>query len=91
MLGVICDGCGLEAAALKTVRPRARPFRSGASFVRCDPCWRPVAGRVWVVPGRVICFGGCRGCGEWFSVRDLAERRGGGRHDAPTGICPGCF
>jgi hypothetical protein len=90
---VICDGCGHEAAALKTVRPRARPRYGGASFVRCDPCWRPVAVFVWVVPGRVICFGTCRGCGEWHSVRDLAAGtlRGGGRHDAPTGICPGCF
>lgn len=81
-----CSGCGLSAPALKTLRPRS----GGASFVRCDPCWRPVAAFVWVVPGRVICFGVCRGCGEWFSVRGLVERRGGGRHDAPTGICSGC-
>jgi hypothetical protein len=83
---VRCATCGHEEAALKTVRPRS----GGASFVLCDRHWQPVAGRVWIVPGPGPCFGTCRRCGSWFALRELADRTGGGRQGAPTGICPAC-
>jgi hypothetical protein len=47
-------------------------------------------GAVWVVPGPVACFGSCTRCGSWHSVRDLAERAGGGKQGAPSGICTRC-
>jgi hypothetical protein len=82
-----CDRCRVEAPALKTCRWRSRP---GPTFALCDPCYGPLAAAVWIVPGPVPCFGACRGCGSWFSVRELAERTGGGKQGAPSGICPDC-
>ena len=56
----------------------------------CSGCYGAVAGEVLIVPGPVYCFGTCRGCGEWFSVRDLSEKTGGGRYSSPSGTCPAC-
>ncbi len=82
-----CEGCGAEAPALKTVRWKTGERR----FALCDPCWEPVSGSVWVVPGPVPCFGLCRGCSRWFRVSELAELvPAGGKWSAPGGLCGGC-
>ena len=59
-------------------------------FALCDGCWLPISGAVWIVAGPVPCFGNCRTCREWVSVRDLSERTGGGRWDSITGVCADC-
>ena len=56
---------------------------------RCS-LWLPLSDRLWIVPGPVACFGRCRGCGEWFSVRDLSDRKPGGGHGTMIGTCPAC-
>ena len=73
--------------ALKTCRWRTGRRRA---FALCDECHAEIAGAVWIVAGLVPCFGTCRECGEWVSVRELADRTGGGRWDAPTGLCATC-
>src|SRR3712207_6188145 len=67
---VLCHSCGAEAVTLKTCR-----YRTGGeqTFVLCDRCYAPIAGAVWIVPGPVACFGTCRSCGSWHSLRDLGE------------------
>ncbi len=82
-----CDRCGHTAPALKTVCWR-RDHQT--RFALCDSCWEPLAAAVWVIPGLAACFGTCRGCAEWFSVRELEDRTGGGKRDAPSGICARC-
>jgi hypothetical protein len=59
-------------------------------FGLCESCWRSVAERVWIVPGLVACSGSCKLCGSWVPVRELAEASGGGKWDAPSGLCAGC-
>ncbi len=44
----------------------------------CDVCYGEVADEVLVVADPAYCFGTCRACGEWFSVRELSETAGGG-------------
>ena len=56
----------------------------------CDVCYGEVADEVLVVADPAYCFGTCRGCGEWFSVRELSEAAGGGRYSSPSGLCRGC-
>jgi hypothetical protein len=56
----------------------------------CPGCYGEVADEVMIVPGPAYCFGTCQGCDEWFSVRDLSKRTGGGRYSSPVGLCPGC-
>lgn len=85
---MICSECGAEAPALKTVYWREDPDEE--EYALCDPCWLPVAGEVWIVPGLAHCFGTCHGCGEWFSVRELVDLAGVGKYDAPSGICQTC-
>ncbi len=82
-----CEKCGAAAPVLKTCRLRAGP---GPAFALCDPCYAPLAEAVWIVPGPLVCFGTCRSCGSWFSVRELSEVSGGGRRDAPSGVCERC-
>ena len=82
-----CDRCGVVAAALKTAKWRDR---NGGPFALCNPCWHPIRDAVWILPGPVPCFGTCRSCGEWASVRALADRTGGGKWDAPSGLCQTC-
>jgi len=84
---MVCSRCQQEAPALKTVRWRDR---HGSRFALCDPCHAPIAGAVMIVPGPVVCFGTCRRCRAWASIRDLAERTGGGKWDAPSGVCARC-
>jgi hypothetical protein len=82
-----CDRCGAEAPVLKSCR-----WRTGGErlFALCDECHAPVRGAVWIRPGPVPCFGRCRGCSHWFSVRELSDLRPGGRWDSPSGLCSGC-
>ncbi len=84
-----CSECGREEPALKTVYwmdegdwADERPL--------CDRCHGYVADKVLIVAGPAYCWGTCRGCGEWFSVRDLSDRAGGGRYSSPSGLCVGC-
>ncbi len=56
----------------------------------CPDCHGEVAGEVLIIPGSVPCFGTCKGCSDWFSLRDLADAKPGGRRSAPSGICPSC-
>jgi hypothetical protein len=62
----------------------------GARSVVLKTCrWR--AGAVWIVPGPHVVFGVCRGCGGWFSLRDLFEGTGGGgKWGSSTGVCQDC-
>ncbi len=78
-----CYRCGVAAPTLKTVRRR-----TGGERLRscCDSCWPEIAEAVWVVPGPVACAGSCKRCGSWVSVRELRERAGGGKWDAPSAI-----
>lgn len=87
---MICDRCGVAAPALKTVRWRSLGSASGRPFALCDACHAPLVSVVWIVPGSVPCFGTCRGCGAWASVRALSSVTGGGLRGAPSGICPEC-
>jgi len=82
-----CEMCGAEAPVLKTCR-----WRSGSdrSFTLCDACYAGVSEAVWIVPGAVTCFGTCRRCGSWVSMRELSEITGGSRRGAPSGICRQC-
>ncbi len=82
-----CAGCCVEAPALKTVLCRADRERRG---VLCDSCWLPLKDRLWIVPGWVACFGTCRLCGEWVSVRELRDARLGGKRSAWIGTCRMC-
>jgi hypothetical protein len=85
---VHCDSCGIEAMALKTCRHR---IGGEQTFVLCDSCHAPIAGAVWIVPGPGAASSACRGCGGWYSLRDLAERALGGKYNAPSGICADCM
>lgn len=84
-----CRGCGVEAAALKTVRCRDDAERIG---VLCNDCYIPLAGRLWIVPGGYVVWGRCLRCLEWVSLRELRDAKpgGAGRGDAPAGTCVGC-
>lgn len=84
---MVCDRCGREEPALKTVCRRDDAGRVG---VLCDPCWGPVREMVWIVPGVFPVWGWCNSCQGWCSLRDLPERSGGGRYDAPQGLCSTC-
>jgi len=82
-----CGVCGRGQQAMKTVRART----GGVRYTLCDPCWRPISATVWIVPGPVLCFGTCRSCGEWASVRDLRDAKPGGKWSAPAGTCATCY
>ncbi len=81
-----CSECGHEERSMKTTY---RPD-DGDEHALCERCYGEVAGEVLIVPGPAYCFGTCRECGGWFSVRDLSERTGGGRYSSPVGLCRGC-
>ncbi len=85
---MVCSGCGVALPAMKTVY--WRDDEEAEEFALCDACYEEVAGLVWVVPGPVYCFGQCRSCGSWFSVRELSEVSGGGKWSAPSGLCATC-
>ncbi len=81
-----CEGCGLKAPALKTVRWRTEE----RCFVLCDICHTPLCEVVWIVAGVAPVHGKCRGCEDWFSLRELEDLRPGGKWDAPSGVCASC-
>jgi hypothetical protein len=84
---VRCSTCGVVQAVMKTCRWRARGEQT---FALCDECHAPVASRVRIVAGLVPCFGTYRSCSEWFIVRELEDVTGGGKYDAPSGLCGAC-
>lgn len=81
---MVCAGCGTVAAALKTVRCRDDASRVG---VLCDPCYGPLAHRLWIVPGWLNVWGRCRSCGSWESVNALRDVRPG---EPVSGVCRSC-
>ena len=85
-----CDGCGVTAPALKFVVCRDDRDRRGTL---CDPCWLPLADRLWIVPGPRVVWGRCLRCGEWVSLRELRDAKpgGAGKGDAPSGTCSECM
>lgn len=86
---MVCSECGTEQPVMKTVYWPCEGDEA-EEWALCDDCHADVAGEVLIVPGPVYCWGSCKGCGEWFSVRDLSDRTGGGRHSSPSGLCHGC-
>ena len=88
---MICEGCGFEDAALKTGRWRGGERR----FVLCNPCWEPLPGTLWVVPGPFTVTARCDQCGGYLNPRELApeaRRPGGGykRDVIASGLCREC-
>jgi len=83
-----CDGCGITALALKTVRCRSDRERRG---VLCTGCWEPLRELVWIIPGPVVAWGTCSWCDDWASVNDLRDAKPGGRRSAPSGTCVDCL
>jgi len=81
---VRCEGCGAEALAMKTVRWKTGERR----FVLCEPCYAPICGSLWIVPGQQTVHGVCRVCSGWFSVRQLADVTLGGQGGSPSGPWP---
>ncbi len=84
---VRCSQCGVMEVVMKTCRRRAGGEHL---FALCDGCHAEVAPLVWIVAGPDACFGTCRSCSEWFSVRELEDLSGGGKYDAPIGLCAAC-
>ncbi|MDP9425207.1 MAG: restriction endonuclease [Actinomycetota bacterium] len=67
------------------------PLAQGGAAVRA--LRRVLGGRCplrVIVAGPGPAHGTCRSCGHWRSLRELSETSGGGRRDAPSGICEGC-
>ena len=86
-----CDNCGHEEAALKTVRWRASEWWQ--TFTICDPCYWPLAKRLWIRAGDFTVTSRCEGCGMFCNPRDLVESRPGGhgkRDLVSTGTCAAC-
>jgi hypothetical protein len=57
----------------------------------CDGCYGEVADEVLLVADPAYCFGPCRACGEWSSVRELSETAAGGRYSSPIDLCLVCY
>jgi hypothetical protein len=86
-----CEGCGLEAQALKTVRWRRGKHR----FVLCDRCYAPHSASLWIVPAPFVITSRCDSCGRYCSLGELdpaTSRPGGyGKRDlVSTGLCRSC-
>ena len=84
-----CSGCGAEKPIMKTVY-WLEEGDEAEEWPLCESCYGEVADEVMIVAGPAYCFGTCRECGEWFSVRDLGGRTGGGRYSSPSGVCAAC-
>jgi len=84
-----CSECGFEEAAMKVCYWPAEG-EAAEEWPLCDGCYAEVAAEVWIVPGPVFCFGTCRRCGEWVSVRELRDAKPSGRRSAPSGTCVDC-
>ncbi len=90
---MICEVCGYEELALKTVRWRAVGRKTARRFVLCDECWFPLRDSLWIVPGSHSVAARCDGCGAYMNPRDLVESRPGGgykRDIIASGLCAGC-
>lgn len=81
-----CEGCGVEALALKTVRWR----RGKRRFVLCDCCHGDLAACVWVVAGRETVAARCERCESFFNPDGMAKPRPAGRWDSFGGVCRDC-
>jgi hypothetical protein len=85
-----CSECGAEAPVMKTVY-WPEEGDDAEEWPLCDGCYAEVAHEVLIVAGPAYCFGTCRRCEEWFSVKELTELRPAGwKWGAPSGLCPEC-
>ena len=83
---MFCEGCGVEALVMKTVRRRTEERR----FTLCDPCWMPLGDRLWIVDGRQIAAARCDRCGHWQHPSEMADLRRGAKWDGYGGCCSSC-
>ncbi len=71
-------------------------WRDGAwndTFILCDPCWLPLADRLWIRAGSFSVTSRCDACGTYCNPRELAMSRPGGgykRDLVSTGVCGAC-
>lgn len=81
-----CEGCGVEALVMKTVR-----WRTGQRiFTLCGPCHGPLSDSLWIVAGWEIASARCGECGHWLHPEEMAELSRGGRWDGYGGVCFSC-
>jgi len=84
-----CTRCGVEEAAMKTVRPRS----GGASpFQLCDGCYPALRRWVWIIPGHVTVTARCDACLEFVNPREIVPEtlRPAGWKEAYGGTCRMC-
>ncbi len=84
-----CSECGAEGPAMKTVY-WIEDGDEAEEWPLCDECYGEVVNEVLIVPGEFSVWGWCNRCRDWRSLRDMAKWSGGGRYDAPQGVCQGC-
>ncbi len=80
-----CGFCGGGDRWIKTCR-----ITDGSRLRVCDPCYRPRASELVIVPGDRVVTARCDGCGAYGNPREFAEYRAGGRHGAFSGTCGTC-
>lgn len=83
---MICESCGVQRLAMKTVKWKTGDRR----FTLCDECWEPISGSLWIVAGNHTVNARCDGCGDYVSLNDMAELRGGAGKRDFGGVCWGC-
>jgi hypothetical protein len=84
---MVCEGCGVEALLMKTCRRRD----GEGTGVLCDPCYGPLAGSVWIIPGQEIAAAKCDRCSRWIHPNDMIELRRGAKWDGYGGVCQECL
>ena len=86
---MICESCGHEEQALKTVRWR----RGKRRFILCDLCYESISKAVWIVPGDFSITARCDECRSYVNPRELVSITPGGAHKRDiiaSGICREC-
>jgi hypothetical protein len=80
-----CYYCGGGDAWIKTCLDLG-----GSRLCVCDPCYKPRASELVIMPGDRVVTARCDGCGVYGNPREFAEYRPGGRHGAFSGTCAAC-
>lgn len=86
---MVCESCGVERLAMKTVRWRTGKRR----FVLCDECWEPLAASLWIVPGDFSITARCDRCRDYLNPSELVTITPGGatkRDIIASGVCRDC-